>query len=101
MSFSVSFSIPPSEENRKKLIACIDFLQDTYVLGNHTFIWVCPISMKFVGISIKRYERPAGDYYREPYPMTFQIISPEIPGLPNVIIPLTDIPKKSYYQLYN
>ena len=99
MSFTASFNLPRTEEIRKKLLACIDFLQDSsdspdspdsQMLGNHTFIWECQISRKFVGISIKRHDRGLGDYYRT----TFQIISPEIPGLPTFVFDLTDTYKK-------
>jgi len=93
MSFTASFNLPRTEEIRKKLLACIDFLQDSPdspMLGNHTFIWECQISRKFVGSSIKRHDRGLGDYYRT----TFQIISPEIPGLPTFVFDLTDTYKK-------
>jgi len=90
MSFTASFNLPRTEEIRIKLLACIDFLQDHQILGNHTFIWECQISRKLVGISIKRHDRGLGDYYRA----TFQIISPEIPGLPTFVFDLTDTCKK-------
>ena len=55
-----------------------------------------------MGIDFERHPRPLGEYYREPYPITLQVISPEIPGLPSVRYPLTDTMKNdllSYLQL--
>jgi hypothetical protein len=90
MSSQIHLNIPASLPNKVKITGCIAFLQDAFRLGNHTLFWECPISRKFVGLSIERSQRLAGEYYREPYPITLQIISPETPGLPNIIFPLTD-----------
>ena len=90
MSCQIRLNIPATSSNKVKITGCIAFLQDAFRLGNNTLFWECPISRKFVGLSIERSQRPAGEYYREPYPITLQIISPETPGLPNIIFPLTD-----------
>jgi hypothetical protein len=90
MNSQIRLNIPTTLPNKVKITACIDFLQDAFRLGNHKLFWECPISRKFVGLSIERSQRPAGDYYREPYPISIQIISPETPGLPQIIFPLTD-----------
>lgn len=93
-SLQLRMNVPKTEETKKKLTECIDFLQYSHRLGTCTLLWSCPISLKFVGFTIERHERPAGDYYREPYPITLQIISPEVPGLPQCVFPLTDSHKE-------
>jgi len=90
MNSQIRLNIPASETHKAKTRECISFLQDAYLLGNFRLLWECPISRKFVGLTIERSQRPAGEYYREPYPMTLQILSPETPGLPQIIFPLTD-----------
>ena len=90
MSSQIRLNIPATSSNKVKITGCIAFLQDAFRLGNYTLFWECPISLKFVGLSIERSQRAAGEYYREPYPISIQIISPETPGLPHIIFPLTD-----------
>jgi hypothetical protein len=94
MSFPIRLNIPATLPNKVNITECIDFLQDAFRLGNFRLLWECPISRKFVGLSLERSQRPAGEYYREPYPMTLQILSPETPGLPQITFPLTDILKQ-------
>ena len=90
MSCQIRLNIPATEIHKAKIIECIAFLQDAFRLGNYKLLWECPISHKFVGLSIERLQRLAGEYYREPYPMSLQILSPETPGLPHIIFSLTD-----------
>ena len=83
------FNFPVSEDMKNKVLASISFLENSYALGIHVFMWSCPVSNKLVGMYIERHERQAGEYYREPYPMTIQIVAPEIPGIPHIIFPLS------------
>jgi hypothetical protein len=89
MSLQIRLNIPATSTNKVKITECIAFLQDAYRLGNYKLFWECPISRKFVGISVERLQRPPGEYYREPHPMTLQVISPEVAGLPHIVSPLT------------
>ena len=102
MSLQLRLNIPVNAANKEKIKDCISFLQDSYELGTYKLFWECPISLKFVGIDFERRERPSGEYYREPYPMTLQIISPETAGFPQIVFPLTDMWKQellSFLQL--
>jgi len=81
------FRIPPLEGNKIKLAALLDFLKNPYALGTHTFLWECPISKTLTGIRMVRSERN-GDYYREPYPLTMELLAPHVPSLPSIVCDL-------------
>ena len=70
-------------EEPEEIAAAIDFLRDSYRIGTFSLTWQDPGSGEWVGIRLKRTERDE-EYYRDPYPLLFSVIAPQIRSLPEV-----------------
>ncbi len=66
-----------------------DFLQ-SQVIGFYDLVWAFdPVDKQpTVGLRFQRSERPAGAYYRDPYPVTVQVLASRLPELPLVQLPV-------------
>ncbi len=81
----IAVQIPKSVDKTQ----LITFLS-SQTLGSYDLIWAFdPVDEQpTVGLRFTRSERPPGAYYRDPYPVTVQVLASRLPELPVVQLPL-------------
>ncbi len=59
-------------------------------IGSFDLVWAFdPLEAEpTVGLRFTRSERPPGSYYRDPYPVTVQVLASRLPELPVVQLPV-------------